>query len=91
MTANDFFLLLIAFGGFVVAPALLLWGFSCLIRRKQGPTRGPDVRPDSPDARETKGARRTNNRARLPAPFIAPSICKASMNEVGAGFGRGLW
>jgi hypothetical protein len=26
MTANDFFLLFVAFGGFLVAPALLLWG-----------------------------------------------------------------
>jgi hypothetical protein len=50
MTSNDFFLLFVAFGGFLVAPALLLWGFSCLTRRKSDHTRGPDIRPDSPDA-----------------------------------------
>ena len=52
MTADDFFLLFIAFGGFVIAPALLLWGVARITRRKQNGTRGPDIRPDidSPDA-----------------------------------------
>lgn len=53
MTADDFFLLFVAFGGFVIAPALLLWGFARLTHRKQsGGKRGlgnpPDV--DSTDA-----------------------------------------
>jgi hypothetical protein len=50
MTANDFFLLFIAFGGFVFVPALLLWVFSRVHERKTGATRGPDKRPDAPDA-----------------------------------------
>jgi hypothetical protein len=46
MTANDFFLLFVAFGGFLVAPALLLWGIVRLTRGKPDATRGPDNRPD---------------------------------------------
>lgn len=46
MTANDFFLLFTAFGGFVIAPTLLLWGIGMIARRNQKGTRGPDVRPD---------------------------------------------
>lgn len=44
MTADDFFLLFIAFGGFVIAPALGLWSF---VRIADADVR-PDV--DSPDA-----------------------------------------
>jgi hypothetical protein len=52
MTADDFFLLLAAFGGFVVAPALLLWGFTLLAQRTRGGAGGPGIRPDigMPDA-----------------------------------------
>jgi hypothetical protein len=52
MTADDFFLLFTAIGGFVIAPALLLWGFARITHRKQDGARGPDIRPDveSPDA-----------------------------------------
>jgi hypothetical protein len=51
MTANDLILLFTAFGGFVVAPALLLWGLARLTQRKQDGERGTDIRPDidSPD------------------------------------------
>jgi hypothetical protein len=59
MTANDFFLLFIAFGGFVFVPALLLWAFSRVHDRKTGATRGPDKRPDAPDA--PTSARRDEN------------------------------
>jgi hypothetical protein len=57
MTADDFFLLFIAFGGFVVAPALLLWSFVRIADRKQDGKRGPDVRPDvgSPGASNGDG------------------------------------
>lgn len=46
MTADDFFLLFIAFGGFVIAPAFVLWGFARIAHPKQDGKRGPDVRPD---------------------------------------------
>lgn len=46
MTADDFFLLFVAFGGFVVAPALLLWGVARIFGRKQNGRQGPDFRPD---------------------------------------------
>jgi hypothetical protein len=57
MTANDFFLLFVAFGGFLVAPALLLWGIVRLTRGKADATRGPDNRPDvgSPDSSTDSG------------------------------------
>jgi hypothetical protein len=48
MTANDFFLLFVAFGGFVFVPALLLWAFSRVHRRTSGTPHGPDKRPDAP-------------------------------------------
>jgi hypothetical protein len=46
MTAHDFFLLFAAFGGFVIVPALLLWGFARLAHRKHSGRRGPGLRPD---------------------------------------------
>lgn len=51
MTADDFFLLFIAFGGFVIAPAFLLWSFARIADREQHGKQGPDIRPDldSPD------------------------------------------
>lgn len=57
MTADDFFLLFIAFGGFVIAPALMLWGFARVTDRKQDGKRGPDSRPDvdSPSASNGDG------------------------------------
>src|SRR6266481_6219997 len=59
MTANDFFLLFAAFGGFVIAPALLLWGFARITHRKRGGTSSPDIRPDvdSSDASSGGGRR----------------------------------
>ena len=46
MTADDFFLLFVAFGGFVVVPALLLWGFARFTHRTQSGSRGPGNPPD---------------------------------------------
>src|SRR5260370_27890689 len=46
MTAHDFFLLFAAFGGFVIVPALLLWGSARLAHRKHSGRRGPGIRPD---------------------------------------------
>jgi hypothetical protein len=46
MTADDFFLLFVAFGGFVVVPALLLWGFARFTHRTQSGSRGPGIPPD---------------------------------------------
>jgi hypothetical protein len=46
MTTNDFFLLLVAFGGFLVVPALLLWVVVRLSDGKPGETRGPGSPPD---------------------------------------------
>jgi hypothetical protein len=46
MNANDFFLLFVAFGGFLIAPALLLWGIARLTRGRPDAPRGPDSRPD---------------------------------------------
>jgi hypothetical protein len=46
MTADDFFLLFVAFGGFVVVPALLLWGFARFTHRTRSGSRGPGIPPD---------------------------------------------
>lgn len=45
MTADDFLMLFIAFGGFVIL-ALVLWSFARVADRKQEAKRGPDVHPD---------------------------------------------
>jgi hypothetical protein len=57
MTAHDFFLLFVAFGGFLVAPALLFWGIVRLTHGKPDATRGPDNRPDvgTPDGSTAQG------------------------------------
>jgi hypothetical protein len=64
MTAHDFFLLFVAFGGFVIVPALVLWVSARLAHRKYSGSRGPNSRPgvDSTDASsgdETKEAARS--------------------------------
>lgn len=66
MTADDFFLLFIAFGGFVIAPALGLWSFVRIADRKQDGKRGPDVRPDvdSPGASSGDGRKEAARRGR---------------------------
>ena len=46
MTADDFFLLFVAFGGLVVVPALLLWGFARFTHRTESGSRGPGIPPD---------------------------------------------
>lgn len=83
MTAHDFFLLFAAFGGFVIVPALLLWGSARLAHRKHSERRGPGIRPDvdSTDASsgdETKEATRSGkaneflrwlNTAKRPSEF----------------------
>jgi len=59
MTTDDFFLLFAAFGGFVIVPALLLWGFARLAHRKQNGRPGAGIRPDvdSTDASSGDGRR----------------------------------
>jgi hypothetical protein len=59
MTTDDFFLLFAAFGGFVIVPALLLWGFARLAHREQNGRPGPGIRPDvdSTDASSGDGRR----------------------------------
>jgi hypothetical protein len=56
MTADDFFLLLVAFGGFSVL-ALALLAFARVADRRRGNTRKPDNRPDvdSPNASNGRG------------------------------------
>lgn len=46
MTADDFFLLSVAFGGFLIF-ALVLWNVARIADRKQYEKRGPDIRPDA--------------------------------------------
>ena len=62
MTADDIFLLFAAFGGFVIAPALLLWGFARITHRKQRGTSGPDIRPDVDFVRYLKRRREERSR-----------------------------
>ena len=51
MTADDFYLLLIAFGGFVIL-ALVLWSSAHVVDRRRESTRSPRIRHDidSPDS-----------------------------------------
>ena len=46
MTADDFFLLFVAFGTFVIAPALLLWVFARIVSPQDSKGRAPGARPD---------------------------------------------
>ena len=62
MTANDFYLLFIAFGGFVIAPAFLLWVFSRVTRGKQDPKRDMDIRPDVEGPDSANGGGRQDDR-----------------------------
>src|SRR5688572_32377727 len=64
MTADDFYLLFIAFGSFVIL-ALVLWSFARFADRKQDAKRGPDIRhdvdsPGSPNFHGRKQAARSN-------------------------------
>lgn len=56
MTTDDFFMLFIAFGGFVIL-ALVLWSFARVVDQRQESKRGPDIRPDidSPDGSNAHG------------------------------------
>src|ERR1700730_19317688 len=72
MTAHDFFLLSATFGGFVIVPALLLWGFARLVHRKHTGRRGPGIWPDvdSTDASsgdETKESARSGKANEFPS------------------------
>lgn len=51
MNANDFFLLFVAFGSFLVVPGILLWGIAWIARGKSGSAQRPSNRSDagSPD------------------------------------------
>ena len=64
MTADDFFLLFVAFGIFVFLPALLLWGAVRLTDRRQDGTSDPDIRrdgnfTDEPGNKDSKKAARS--------------------------------
>jgi hypothetical protein len=59
MTANDFFLLFVAFGGFLIAPALLVWGILRLTHGRPRAPLGPDSRPDKGSLDGSIGAGRT--------------------------------
>lgn len=64
MTADDFYLLSIAFGSFM-SLALVLWRFARFADRKQDAKRGPDIRhdvdsPGSPNGHGRKQAARSN-------------------------------
>ena len=56
MTADDFFMLFIAFGGFAIL-ALVLWSFARVVDQKQISKRGPDIPSDvdSPDGSSAHG------------------------------------
>ena len=56
MTADDFFLLFIAFGGFLIV-AIVLWSFARIVDRKPDKKDGPHIRPDigSPTASNGHG------------------------------------
>lgn len=54
MTANDFLLLSIAFGGFLIF-AVVLWGGARIADRKQNERRSPDVSPDIDSASASDG------------------------------------
>lgn len=73
MTAHDFFLLFIAFGGFVIVPALLLWSFARIAHRKQDRKRDPDTRPDvdSPGASNGDGRKEAARSGRTMTSFVA--------------------
>jgi hypothetical protein len=63
MTADDFFLLFVAFGGFVVVPALLLWGFARFADRTQSRSRGPGS-PTDVDSTDAPGGDGSKEAAR---------------------------
>jgi hypothetical protein len=71
MTADDFFLLSIALGGFSIL-ALLLWSFARIADRKQDKERGPDVRSDvdSPGAPNGHGRKETARSDRANDDFL---------------------
>lgn len=56
MTADDFFLMFISFGGFLIV-ATVLWAFALVADRNQNNRRRPEVRPgpDSPNASSDHG------------------------------------
>lgn len=56
MTADDFLLMFIAIGGFLIV-AGIFWIFALVADRRQNKKRDPDVRsdPDSPDASKDDG------------------------------------
>lgn len=63
MTADDFFLLFAAFGGFVILPALLFWAFARVADRRQGVSKDPGTPPDV-DSRDAPGGEGRKEAAR---------------------------
>jgi len=92
MTADDFFLLSIAFGGFLIL-ALTLWSFARVADQKQDGKRGPDIRPDvdSPGAsrgderKEAARSRRANDFLRRLAGWPDTARRRAQHLDCSAG------
>jgi hypothetical protein len=77
MTANDFFLLFVAFGGFLIVPALLLWGILRLTQGRPGATPGSDSRP-GPGPRDGSAGRERAER-----PDEAPDFSRYTALRAG--------
>lgn len=70
MTADDFFLLFVAFGTFVIVPALLLWVFARIASPKDSKGRGPGTRPDvNPTDESGHGQKQSVQSARTTEPL----------------------
>ena len=82
MTGRDFFLLFVAFGGFVIAPALLIWGLSYFTRGPRDESKGPGVRPTAkptPAQRDDEGREPAQSaKAEFLVPFRAEVRAKAA-------------
>lgn len=71
MTSNDFFLLFAAFAGFVIAPALLVWGLARLVShdKNKGGDRGvPSNTKTMPEAGDDR-RREVTRSEKLNAPL----------------------
>src|SRR6185437_2578854 len=67
MTSNDFSLLFAAFAGFVIAPALFIWGLAYLVKRNKSRRNGPGARSNIEpiDAASDEGTREAIRSGRL--------------------------
>lgn len=83
MTSDDFFLVSVTFGGFLIF-ALVLWSFARMADRKHDEKRSPDIRPDVEPPSASNGQGR-NEKARSGPGKGFPS---SSRYAVGAGIVR---